>query len=132
MNIEDVREAIREKLSAIDGVQTSAYVLGNPTPPTIQVFPGPANHNTSFHGPDRHEDRTFVIQVIAGLGTDIGAQKNLDRLISEDAIWTALQVEDPDDPWDDINVVSDSGYTRFEKDGSAPLLGVEYTVRVIG
>lgn len=132
MNIADVRARIAEKLATLADVNVSAYVLTNPTPPAIQVFPGSANHNTSFHGPDRHEDRNFIIQVMVGLQTDVGAQKKLDTLISEDAIWTALQEEAADDPWDDINVVSDTGYTKFEKDGSAPLLGVEYTVRVIG
>lgn len=130
MNVGQVRERIAEKLSTIDGVQVSAYVLTNPTGPFIQIFPGPANHNTAFQR--GHEQRDFIIQVAAPLSVDIGAQKRLDVLISENAIQAALDVDENDDPWDTINVESDTGYTKFEKDGSAPLLGVEYTVRVYG
>lgn len=133
MNVELVREALAEKLRAIPDVNVSPYVLSNPTAPFIQIVPGAANHNTSFHGADRHEQRDFVIQVIVGLQTDVGAQKRLDSMISEAAVPAALFAEDEADaPWDDINLESDTGYTRFEKEGSAPLLGVEYTVRVYG
>lgn len=136
MNVENVRERLAKKIKdhllTLDGVtaQVSAYVLTSPTGPFIQVFPGPANHNNSFHR--GHEQRDFMVQIAAPLSADIGAQKKLDALISANAIPEALSVEASDDPWEDINVESDTGYTKFEKDGSAPLLGVEYTVRVYG
>lgn len=131
MNIESVREAIADKLKdGLTDIHVSAYVLTNPTPPAVQVVPGEANHNVSNRR--GHEQRDFKIQVLVGLSSDVGAQKKLDDLLSDDAVTQAVLVEASDDPWDDINVESDTGYTKFEKDGSAPLLGVEWTVRVYG
>ncbi|HEX7099664.1 MAG TPA: hypothetical protein VF377_10515 [Acidimicrobiia bacterium] len=141
MIVADVRarlaKKIRDRVEALNTsgdldvkVNVSDYVLTNPTGIFIQVFPGAANHNNAFQR--GHEQRDFIIQLGAPLTSDIGAQKAIDALISKQVIPTALDVKADDDPWDDINLDSDTGYTRFEKDGSAPLLGVEFTVRVYG
>lgn len=130
MNIEAVRERIAKKLNTIDDYQVSAYVLTNPVPPAMQVVPSEANHNTAMSR--GHEQRDFKIQAMVGLASDQAAQKKLDVLISEDAVPEALEIIEDDDPWESINLESDTGYTKFEKDGSAPLLGVEWTVRVYG
>lgn len=141
MNVATVREAIAKKIK--DHLadlrnddedfkvqfQVSPYVLTNPTANFIQVFPSASNYNTAMGR--GHDARSFTIQVATALTSDIGAQKAIDHILSNDVIPNALYAEDATDPWQDINVESDTGYTRFEKDGSAPLLGVEITVTVI-
>lgn len=141
MNVATVREAIAKKIK--DHLadlrnddpdfkvqfQVSPYVLTNPTANFIQVFPSSSNYNTAMGR--GHDARSFTIQVATALTSDIGAQKAIDHILSNDVIPNALYARDDTDPWQDIHVESDTGYTRFEKDGSAPLLGVEITVTVI-
>ena len=68
-----MRDAIAATLVPIPDTQISAYALTNPTPPTLQVLAGETPYDETFgRGMDMHN---FKIQAIAGLTSDIGAQK---------------------------------------------------------
>jgi hypothetical protein len=78
-SIGPLREALAVNLSAIPDVQVSAYILANPTPPTLQIVPGGVVYDQAMGR--GHDDVTFTVQAIVALTTDVGGQKRLDRFV---------------------------------------------------
>jgi len=76
--INEQREALATILGSIPNTQVSAYGLSNPTPPTLQVVGGALPGDITF-GASADEGNEFKIQLLAGLATDIGAQKLIGR-----------------------------------------------------
>lgn len=132
MNIQAVREGLAANLQAnLENIQISAYVLGNPTTPSLHIMPAQSELTVAMQR--GHEERDFLIQVMTGLATDKGAQQKLDEFMSEDKI-TAAVLTDPTlgGVVDDCSVLGDSGYQIFSRDGQPPVLGCEWRVRVYG
>src|SRR6266511_968550 len=74
-----IRAGVAANLNAAFGanVQTSAYVLSQPTPPAMQVVVGECSYDRAMHrGLDMYE--LFVETFVANT-TDIGAQVNLEN-----------------------------------------------------
>jgi len=70
-----VAQALVERLAAVDGLQQSAYMLGNATAPTAEVLVGEITFDEAFgRGVDHYE---AVVRVTVGQSMDIGAQKRL-------------------------------------------------------
>ena len=82
-SFKQIREGIAANLATVQfasGVrpQVSAAMLANPTPPGIQVFPGPLTYDLAFNrGLDTP---TFVVQAFVAYSTDLGSQTLLDEL----------------------------------------------------
>ena len=70
--LEDIRDAMATLLKTIPGVQASAKILANPTPPTIYVLPGETTYDTAMNrGLD---GQGVLVQALVGVASDIGAQ----------------------------------------------------------
>lgn len=128
-----VRQALADNLSTISGIQVSAYVLSNPTPPAIQVVPGPAEYHQTM-GASSASWWDFTIQAYVAVATDIGSQARLDRLLADDGAESVRAALESDTTLgglcDDLIVVSRTGYTLFAPEGRGSVLGAEWTVRV--
>ena len=72
-----IREGLATRLTTIDGVQASAYMLASPTPPAIHVVPPAIEYHQAMQ--NGFAELTFTVQAFVALGTDIGAQKRLDE-----------------------------------------------------
>jgi hypothetical protein len=134
---QEIREGLATNLASIPNVQVSAYVLGNPTMPAIEVVPG-------WEGRDGIDyDKTFrrgldalvfTVRAMVGTPTDIGAQKRLDRMISptgEDSIKAAVEADGTlGGVVEDLHVTSCSGYKAFARDGGTVALGANWRVEV--
>lgn len=128
-----IREALAANLTAVTGLQETPYMLSRPTPPVAEVVPGPIEYDQTY---GRGEDELrFTVRVMVGKVTDRGSQKRLDRMLAPtgtDSIKTAVE----SNPTlggliDDLHVTGASGYRQFRREGGSPLLGAEWTVRVL-
>lgn len=77
MNFTTIREALAANLAPLEpDWQVSPYILDNPTPPTIQIFPTETIYDlTMKRGLD---EVGMTIQAIVALTSDIAAQQLLD------------------------------------------------------
>lgn len=136
-------EALAANLSGIAGVQESAYLLANPTPPAAEIQPGKITYDRAFgRGTD---EILFLVRVFVGMTSDIGAQKRLYTMLAAagpDSIKAAIE----SDPTlggrvDDLWVRECSGPKLFVREISSPkggrgsvsgpLIGAEWTVQVL-
>jgi hypothetical protein len=136
-SFQDIREGLAVSLGSIEDVQVSAYVLGNPTLPAIEVVPG-------WEGKDGIDyDKTFkrgldalvfTVRAMVGTPTDIGAQKRLDRMIAPtgaDSVKAAVEADGTlDGLIHALHVTECSGYKAFARDGGTVALGANWRVEV--
>lgn len=127
-----IRSGLETNLTTIPDTQVSAYRLANPTPPCVMVL-GPdevAYHKAMGNG---HDTWTIVVMAFAGLVSDIGAQKVLDKFIAATGSTSVKAAIESDTTLggavNDLIVVSCSGYREYTV-GQKHLLGAEWTVVV--
>lgn len=127
-----MREGLVANLSTLDGRQIVPYMLGAPTPPTIQVFPETVEYDRAMHR--GYDAWTFVVQAFAGLTTDRGAQISVDEMLEPSGSNSIKAAVESDKTLggivSDVRVVSATGYRVYPSDGGA-VLGCEWTVYVI-
>jgi len=128
-----VREALAANLSVIPNVQVSAYMLANPSPPAIHLYPGPTEFHQAMGG--GAEFWSFTVQAFVALVSDIGSQQRLDRMLASDgpdSVRAALE-SDPTlgGECDDLIVTERTGYQIFSPQGRGEILGAEWSVRVL-
>jgi hypothetical protein len=129
-----IREGIAANLASLNGngVQVSAYVLAEPTPPTIQVLPGAIAYDIAMaRGVDEY---TLTVQALAPLSVDaVNAQLMLDELIDEpDSIKTLVESDKTlGGAAADLRVTDCSGYQVVSLEGRGPTLFCEWTVVVL-
>lgn len=76
----EIREGLAVRLSLIEGVQVSAYMLASPTPPAIHVYPSGIAYDRAMHrGLD---EVSMTVQAFLTFGVDVGAQLALDELLA--------------------------------------------------
>lgn len=134
----EIREALAEALSAIPDYQVTAYMLADPTPPSLSLFPAELEYDMSFQGGGGTDDWTFTVQAAVGMASDIGAQQKLDELIAREgpsSVKGALEPP-PGQPGlgglvDDVRVESCTGYRIYGRPAGEPVLGAEWRVKVI-
>jgi hypothetical protein len=131
-SMKNMREGLAANLGAIPGMQVSAYMLSNPTPPAAHVLPAEITYDTAMR---RGQDVWFfTVQVFVSLTTDIGAQKLLDKMLASsgsDSVKAAVESDRTlGGACDDLRVVSMGGYEIFVL-GERQLLGATWRVEVI-
>lgn len=127
----EVREALASNLDeGTEDFQVSAYLLGSPTPPAIEIMPGKLVFDkASSRGLD---EWLLTVRAFVGTTTDKGAQKRLDSLISGQGLKAAAESDRTlGGLVNDLHVTECSGYRIYKREGSAPVLGAEWTVRVL-
>lgn len=133
MSIESLRSGIADNLSDISGLQVSAYMLANPTPPYAEVMPASIDFDaTMARGADWVN---FIVRVLVGATNDIGAQKRLDDFLDGSGSSSIKAVIESDTTLGgachDLQVKRCTGYRVYSRDGGAPVLGAEWEVRVL-
>ena len=131
--MEALREALAVNLAGIPGLQQSAYMLGNPTPPCAEVMPATIDYDVTMHrGLDRWN---FTVRVYVGATTDIGAQKRLDLMLDSAGTYSVKAAVESDRKLGgdaaDLRVKTCSGYRIYERQGGGALLGAEWNVEVL-
>lgn len=129
----DIRQGLADALTAaLDGVQVSAYILANPTPPSVSVFPS----QVSFHEAMANgmEEWTFTVRALVSLSTDIGAQQLLDGWMGTNGtgVKAALEADRTlGGICDDLIVRSVGNYQSYVLAGGQQVIGADWTVDVI-
>lgn len=81
-SLADIRAALAANLATLNGLQTSAYTLSNPTLPTVWVRPNPDEFITYHEAMGNGlEFWHFVVEAYFPATSDKGAQVNLDELV---------------------------------------------------
>lgn len=122
----------------------SAYLLDNPTPGMIQIAGMSEVEYLDFGG---GAERTFVVEAVASLGNDVGAQKQLDKLMDggENDLKAAIEADptltmrlgddgevdiSQEPACDDLECIFQS-QGRFTPQNGVPVLLATWNVRVI-
>lgn len=131
----EIREGLRARLDTITGLQASAYLLSNPTPPCAEIQPGEIEYDRAMA---RGMDGTqMTVRVYVGNTTDIGSQKRLDRMLAPagaDSVKAAIEADRTlGGVVDDLRVTRCSGYRVYSRAGmpNATVLGAEWDIEVI-
>lgn len=131
-SLTDLREALASNLSAITGLNESAYFRSNPTPPACEVTPGEITYDEAMQrGLDEWE---FMVRVFVGVPNDIAAQKRLDSMMASSGT-ASIKAALESDPTlgghaQDLHVTRCSGYRVYGPETGPVALGAEWTVRV--
>ena len=133
--------AIRNGLAAnlaplADTFQVSPYMLANPTPPTIHIYPATIDYDlTMVHGYDKW---VLTVQAVAGEVSDIGAQQLLDTLLTGPHSVNALLYSEPTGGTiqtsgviDDLSVTGWTGYRLYVRENGGPVVGAEWNVEIL-
>jgi hypothetical protein len=131
----EIRAGIAANLAAVFGVtvQTNAYALGNPTPPTIEVIgPEDVEYDQSMaRGLDMW---TLKVRGLVGDAADQGAQVNLDLWIAgsgADSVKTAIEADKTlGGKVESLWVESCTGYQLYQLPNNISVLGAEWSVVV--
>lgn len=131
--VSDLRTALAANLSSIVGVQQSAYMLANVTPPAIEVTLGEVQFDDAMsRGLDSWR---FVVRAYVGNVSDVGAQKVLDKMIDPSGATSVKAALETDRTLggkaEDLRVLSASGYQVYGRPNGPDLLGCEWQVDVI-
>lgn len=131
----DIREGLRANIEAgVTDFQVSAYMLANPTPPTIHLFPEEVMYDEAMRrGLD---EIRITVQAFVGLVSDQGAQVRLDELLAPAGAGSLKAAVEADPTLggtvDDLRVVGATGYKVYSVGGQvSTVLGCEWTVHVI-
>lgn len=128
----EIREGLSTALRSIPGMQASAYVLGNPSPPFAHVTRGPIAYDQAMdHGVHTW---TMTVRAYVALASDIGAQMLLDQYLAVDGERSVKAAIEADPTLggvvSDLHVKGATGETEFVREQGGPLLGSEFTVEV--
>lgn len=129
MSLLDCVLALASNLSAIDGVQVSPFPLGAPSPPTIQILPGPIQYDLAM-GRGLDTD-TVTIQAFAST-TDIeGATRQMlafAEATGASSIKAAAEADKTLGGWaDDMHVTTFSGVSLAQTRNGVDVLLAEWT-----
>jgi hypothetical protein len=132
--VKQIRAGLADALSAIQGVQVSGYMLAAPTPPCVFVSRGPIEYDRAMGR--GHDDWTFTVTALVAFSSDRGSQINLDELVAPTgarSVKTALETDKTLGGIVDNVFVSEATEERiYEAAGKPPMLGCEWTARIIG
>jgi hypothetical protein len=142
----DLRTAIAANLSQIPNLQVLPYQASQPTAPFAWVFPGGPAGDIEYDLTMRRglDHWPFTVQVFVAIGSDTGAQVNLDEYMEPAGTRSVKQaVEKADGPngveatlggLGTVHVLSCSGprqYVLGDAGTSVVLLGAEWHVEVL-
>jgi hypothetical protein len=123
-----MRAGLAANLATLTDIQVSAYMLANPTPPTIHLYPADTEYDLAMaRGLDRWY---FTVQVFCGVTGDIAAQVRLDAFVvsAKPAIESDQTLGGSASS---AQVLTFSGYRTYVFEGRPPLLGAEWRVEVL-
>jgi hypothetical protein len=134
-DLSEIRAALAANLATLadaEGLQINAYMLSNPTPPNIDIFPDKVTYDiTMQRGGDSN---MLTVRACVGLASDVGAQQKLDRLIASTGA-SSIKAAIESDPTlggncDDLRVTECSGYQVYPQGAEISILAANWTVQV--
>jgi len=132
----EIREAMAAALEGVVDGQISAWMLSNPTPPTIFIFPDEIDYDGSFGR--GHDEWALTVMAMVGLASDIAAQQKLDEMLApsgsssvKDALEPAPGAPALGGVVQDIRVETCTGYRVYARPTSEAVLGAEWRVKVL-
>lgn len=131
--IRDIRQGLRTNIkSTITGLQVSAYVLANPSPPGVHIYPGETRFDLAMNrGLDEMD---FVVQAFIAHTGDQGNQSFLDELrdpIGARSMKTAIEVDRTlAGVCEDLRVVSETEYRMLVTSDNRALITTDWLVTV--
>jgi hypothetical protein len=134
--LEQIRAALAAALDGVPGCQVSAYVLANPTPPILMVFPdvsdGIEYHQAMGNGVERWAMR---VQGLVSNTLDVGSQKKLDLWLAPSGAGSVKAAIETDKTLGGVVqqavVRRAAGYQEYARQGlSSTVLAAEWTVDV--
>lgn len=141
ITLTQIRTGLATNLQSLIGtseLQVSAYMLANPTPPTIHLYPGgqetAIEYDLAFgRGLDRW---SFTVQAFVPLSSaDTDSQQTLDAYIAPAGAQSVKAALESDSTLGglvaNVNVVSCTGYRVYVREGGTPVLGAEWLVEVL-
>lgn len=140
VTLAQIREGLALNLTAaITDAQVSAYMLSQPTPPALHVYPGSfgagqaIEYDIAFHrGLDRWH---LIIQAFVGAVGDKGPQLLLDQFMAPAGGKSVKAAVEADRQLgglvQDTVVTSCTGYRTYVAEGRPPVLGCEWAVEVL-
>jgi hypothetical protein len=128
-----IREGLRANLAAITGCQVSAYMLSNPTTPSLQVN-GPDEIIYDLSMQRGLDQMTVVVQGLVGSPTDIGRQVVLDQWLAPTGAKSVKAAIEADHTLGGLvagtRVARVSGYRVYVLPNQGATLGAEWFVDI--
>lgn len=137
VTLAQIRTGIATNLNVLVGssqLQVSAYMLANPTPPAIHVYPTDIEYDLAMRrGLDKW---TLIVQAFVSLsGPEENTQALLDAFLAPSGATSVKQAVESDVTLGGLvtstNVVSCTGYRVYARDGGPAVLGAEWVVEVL-
>jgi hypothetical protein len=133
-DIADIRQALADALSTVQGTQTSAYNLANPTMPCLLVI----GHNEIDYGNlafGRGDTQwNLIVRGYVSTTWDIGSQQRLDRWLASDGTESVKAAVEADPELGGVAdwaiVLRSTGTNVFTLPNSISALGTDFTVQV--
>ena len=135
-SIRSIRRALAANLESIPGCQVSAYVLANPTLPTLWVRPA-TDEAIEYHRAMGNgvENVHMTVQAYFGTSGDIAAQERLDDLLASTGTKSVKAAIESDRTLggaaDDLVVQSCSGYQEYARPDGTTAFGAQWNVLVL-
>lgn len=138
--VDEMADQIRAALAQVTDVdvQVEPRMVLNPTPPTIDIYPGDSPRDRETASFDNTDDEGYFITVRARVSTaDNEAGQNLLLAFIDPTDSLSVGQALYDEPTlngyaTDLDVVSQTGYGLFpDPAGEGVLLGCQWTVRVL-
>lgn len=119
-------------LADAEGLQVNPYMLSNPTPPNIDIFPDEVNYDIAMQrGGD---ENLMIVRACVGFISDQGAQVKLDRLLASTGSTSVKAAIQSDltlgNACDDLRVTKCSGYQLYDRGGGTVVLAAQWMVQV--
>jgi hypothetical protein len=143
-DLEAIRAALKSNLDPLGqavGCQVSPYMLGNPTPPTIEVM-GPEEIQYDVAMQRGGDENVVVVRAFIGISSDIAAQMTLDKMLQSSGPLSVKEaIEKVDSPGsgrvtlgglvDDLRVTRSTGYQVYPQPGEQDdVLGAAWYVQI--
>ena len=133
-DVTQIRTAIAGALAGIGGdVQVSATILPQPTPPTLQVFPGPIAHDSGAFA-QKVNQRRYIVQGFVPLNEQVSTQALMDGLLAPTGSRSVKSALEADTTLGGVVsklwVRSDTGYTMQLHPTGSWFLTCEWTLEV--
>lgn len=137
----ELLDAMAARLGNELQIQVSPRVLADPSPPCAHIFPAEISYHATMEEPGEESASWpgVTVQAFAALTSDIGAQTILLELLDDEhprCMRKLIERRDADGAMfggvvDDLIVTGATGLRQYIREGRAPMLGAEWTVRIL-
>ncbi len=126
--------AVAEAMSDLPDIQESAYMLANPTPPTIEAIPGEVEYDQTF---GRGHDKWYAtLRLTVGTPTDKGAQLLLRKYRDPAGAYSVKAAVEADRTFgglcDNSRVTKVSPMRQFRRPEGEVVLGCDFELEYWG